>query len=179
MLLSLWSASTSTYICPLVGRQSIVVALLQTLATLIDSFLAIASVELSLPFGQPSSSSRPKGPVIWTSVLVTTAAIWSAIGFVVYFAVPEVRSWLLPLDLIFSIDLVGSKVVQALLLSTLCISAYACVSLSFSLCLTLQERPNRVMIRSSIPIVKWFKRGNQTAGSGSPVQTHTIKRDGC
>jgi hypothetical protein len=133
MLITLWSVTTSTYICPLAGRQATTIATLQLVAATIDSLLAITVVELGLPLGQTTSPSRSKGPMIWASVLITVAAVWFTFGIAVYCAVPELRSWLLPLDLVFRIDFMGSQIAQALLLSALCISALSCVSFHFSL----------------------------------------------
>ncbi|KAF2426513.1 hypothetical protein EJ08DRAFT_651768 [Tothia fuscella] len=123
LLSTLWDATGSTYICPRAGRESTSIPGLQVVGTIIDGLLAIATVELS----RNANSSRSKGPLVWGAVLIATAAVWCTIGVAFYFGAPELRSWLLPFELMWNADYVFSQLFQTLLLSGLCICAFICV----------------------------------------------------
>jgi hypothetical protein len=128
LLLDLWNATTSTYICPLAGKQSMIIPVLQIATLGLDSLLAIAIAELSRPYHQESLPRQLKGTNVWASVLITAAMIWFIIGAIVRLAVPDDLSERLPSNAIFSISFFSSQFTQALSLSILYISAIVSVS---------------------------------------------------
>jgi hypothetical protein len=127
-MVGLWSATTSTYICPLAGLQSTIIPALQIVALLLDTFLVIVVVEMSFPGYQTSLPQKLKGPTIWASVFIATAIVWLIVGVVIRLAVPDDLSERLPFNVIFSIAFVSSQLTQALSLSILYISIIASVS---------------------------------------------------
>lgn len=128
LLLDLWNATTSTYICPVAGKQSMIIPVLQIATLGLDSLLAIAVAELSRPYYQASLPRRLKGTNIWAPILITAAVIWFIIGAIVRLAVPDDLSERLPSNVIFSIAFFSSQLTQALSLSILYISAIVSVS---------------------------------------------------
>jgi hypothetical protein len=72
MALGLWSGLNSTYICPLVVGETRSIALVQWLAATLDSFVAIATYELCLPYRAAGGTSRGRGPIIWSTILLVS-----------------------------------------------------------------------------------------------------------
>lgn len=75
MALGLWSGLNSTYICPLVVGDTRRIPLTQWLAATLDSFLAIATYELCLPSRTAGGTSRGRGPVIWSTILLVSSVV--------------------------------------------------------------------------------------------------------
>jgi hypothetical protein len=67
MALGLWSGLTSTY---MVVGETRSIPLMQRLGAALDSFLAVAAYEPSLPQSTPFSTSRGRGPAIWSTILI-------------------------------------------------------------------------------------------------------------
>jgi hypothetical protein len=128
LLLGLWNPTTSTYICPLTGVHFTIIVIIQVAAVVLDSVVAIAVVEMSLPSFQAVLPQKLKGSAIWASALIITVLIWFIIGVVVYVAVPDDLSERIPFHVINSVDFISSQVNQALQLSILCIGAIISVS---------------------------------------------------
>ena len=72
MALGLWSGLNSTYICPLVVGDTHTVPLMQWFAASLDSFLAVAVYELSLPQSNSGITGRSRGPAIWSTILIVS-----------------------------------------------------------------------------------------------------------
>jgi hypothetical protein len=72
MALGLWSGLNSTYICPLVVGEAQRIPLMQWFSAMLDSFLAIAAYELCLPQGTVGSTTRGRGPAIWSTIMIVS-----------------------------------------------------------------------------------------------------------
>lgn len=90
----MWLSSQSNHVCPIVGMDGTWIPRLQLLALVLDSFLAIFSMELATG-DVDSVSPILSTPLSWATVLASSSFIWGIIGTVVLFTQPEHRDWIL------------------------------------------------------------------------------------
>ena len=121
MVAGLWSNSASSHVCPISSSDIVVVPRLQWLALLLDSLLAIASLELVV--GGPTTSMRVlSAPTSWAIVLTTAAGLWCVVAMVVHSTQPENHAWLLLEHEPSRVGALLSLICQALFLATFGIS---------------------------------------------------------
>lgn len=134
MVAGLWLASESSHVCPLLSSDITLVPRLQILALCLDTFLAIAVLELALG-GMLPSSPLLATPMSWAVVLTLASSVWAIIAMVCYVR-PESHAWLLLKEEQSPVKILFSMFCQALLLTVLCVSSLYSVSVR---CLPLQQ----------------------------------------
>lgn len=120
--LGIWDGINSTYICPIVLREPQIILFMQWASLILDASIAIALYEISLSSGGSTSRGRSRPCISWAFILFTASAVWTAIGMIVYLAKPHYLPWLIPVDLLFTTNLVISLLWQTLLFSTFAVS---------------------------------------------------------
>ncbi|KAK5941501.1 hypothetical protein PMZ80_006780 [Knufia obscura] len=121
LVAGLWLSSESSHVCPISSSDVVVVPRLQWLALLLDTSLAIASLELAIG-GMLPSTPILSIPISWAAVLTLSAGVWSIIAAVVIATQPENHAWLFMEHEPSPVGSILSLVCQALLLATFCIS---------------------------------------------------------
>lgn len=124
----LWASSNSTYICPIVVGEPKTIPLMQVSALLLDSCLAIIAYETS-PKQDGRGLSGRRHVVLWSSVMIATAVVWSIIAIIAYIFKPEYRLWLLFLQPSLDFGTLIAMAGHVFLFCIFCISTLHCVSL--------------------------------------------------
>lgn len=120
--LEIWDGVNSTYICPIAGGEPQTIPFMQWASLIFDAFIAIALYEISLSSSASADRSRSRPYISCAFVLFTACIVWTAVGVAVYLAKPHYLPWLIPVDLLFSTNLVFSLLWQTLLCSGFAIS---------------------------------------------------------
>ena len=118
--LGLWDGINSTYICPMVVGEPRTIPSMQWASLIFDTFIAISLYEISLSNSSSTNRGRARPYVSWAFVLLTASVVWTTIGVVVYLVRPHYFRWLVPLDLLFS-----TNVILVLLWQTFLYSGFA------------------------------------------------------
>ena len=127
LVAGLWSSSQSSYICPLISSDFVIIPRLQCVALLLDAAVASAALELALG-GMLPSSPLLSLPISWAVVTTLSAGTWTGISVLIYHLEPENRAWLLMQHDSPRSTALAYLLLQALLLSTLCVSILYSVS---------------------------------------------------
>lgn len=127
LVAGLWLSSESSHVCPISSSDIVAVPRLQWLAMLLDTFLAVAALELAIG-GMLPSTPILSTPVSWAAVLAFSAGIWTILAAVVAAIQPENHAWLFMEDEPSPLKTIVSLICQALFLATTCISFLYSVS---------------------------------------------------
>lgn len=120
--LGIWDGINSTYICAIAVGEPRTIPFMQWASLVLDAFIAIALYEISLSSSGSTNRGRPRSYVSLAFVLFTASVVWTAIGVVVYLVKPHYRRWLIPIDLLFSTNLIFALLWQTLLYAAFAIS---------------------------------------------------------
>jgi Glycosyl transferase family 90 len=120
--LEIWDGVNSTYICPIAVGEQRTIPLMQWANLAIDAFIIIALYETALNSGNSTSRNKTRPFVVWAFVLFVASVVWAIAGTVVYLTKPHYRRWLIPLNLLFSTNLIPALLWQTILFSTLAIT---------------------------------------------------------
>lgn len=125
---SLWTPLNSTYICPTSTGERRTIPAIQFSALVLDLFLALIVYETS-PKKNGKGLSGRRCVVLWSTVTIATAIVWSSVALVVYIYMPENRASLL-LSILGPFSDFRNLMATAghvLLFCLLCISSLHCV----------------------------------------------------
>ncbi|EXJ88609.1 hypothetical protein A1O1_05539 [Capronia coronata CBS 617.96] len=125
-ILYLWDPVTSTYICPLVTGEGRIVPAMQVAALVLDLCLVITVYESS-PKQDGKGLSPRRCVVLWSTVMIATAIVWSVVGVIVYIYMPEHRAWLSLLEPPLNFGDLMAITGHVLLFCLLCISSLHCI----------------------------------------------------
>ncbi|KAK7890090.1 hypothetical protein LTR67_008555 [Exophiala xenobiotica] len=122
----LWSSSNSTYICPIVTGELRTIPAMQVGSLFLDLCLAMIVYETS-PKGDGRGLSGRRCVVLWSSTMLATSVIWSAVAMILYFLKSEFRNWLLLLQPSLDIGTLFAIIGHVFLFCLLCISTLHCI----------------------------------------------------
>lgn len=120
--LGIWDGVNSTYICPIAVGEQTSIPLMQWANLGIDAFIAVALYEIALGNNNSTNRNKTKPFIVWAFVLFVASIIWTVVAVVVYLTKPRYRQWLIPLNLLFTTNLVPALLWQTVLFATLAIS---------------------------------------------------------
>jgi hypothetical protein len=116
LLRDIWRPLNSTYICPISVGQQRSIPLLQVCGIFADLTLAIVAYEMS-PKSDGTGLSPRRTTVLWSTTFSVSALIWALVGVCFYVFKPEVRFWLMLVDVPSFFSTVLSIFMQSVLLS--------------------------------------------------------------
>lgn len=128
-LLRLWRPLNSTYICAIAKRDNITIPVLQIFAFVLD-FLVLAIVYEMVPRIDGSGLSSKRNGILMSSSMIGTGIVWSIIGFIVFIARPDFRTWITLLDRPFPIFTSVEMIFCGIIYSLFCITTlyWVCTS---------------------------------------------------